>query len=507
MNSTKRAVVNTIAQHVRSLFNICLSLYSTRLILQALGHSDYGIYSLVAGQVAMLGFVTNAMVTTTQRHISFYHGKDDMENIKKIFSNSLFLHIVICILLFIILYAITPLLFNGFLNIAPENIDIAKVVYYLTIITLCLTFLYAPFRALFIAHENIIYISIIDVLDGIFKLLLAIWLMFIDKDRLIIYACMMAGIMLFNLFSFSIYAKFKYEETVLFPSIKLINRKHIKQLMGFAGWTIYSTGCILARTQGVALLLNRFFGVIINSSYGIATQIYGSVQFVAQAIMNAMSPQVVKAEGAGNRKKMLALAAQTSKYAYLMLAMVVIPIVFEMPQILNIWLGKVPPNATTLCSFVLLTAVCDQLTIGLGTANQAIGKIRNYSITINTIKVMTLPAAWICLKSGFPVVSVMICYIVFEFICAMMRLPFLKKTAGLSIRMFVNKVFLRIAIPTLSSIATAAFMVNLFDFKFRFIVTFIVCVFINIMFIWLTALSKGEKQEAMRILNITPHQQ
>ena len=89
MNSTKRAVVNTIAQHVRSLFNICLSLYSTRLILQALGHSDYGIYSLVAGQVAMLGFVTNAMVTTTQRHISFYHGKDDMENIKRIFSNSL----------------------------------------------------------------------------------------------------------------------------------------------------------------------------------------------------------------------------------------------------------------------------------------------------------------------------------------------------------------------------------------------------------------------------------
>ena len=177
MDASKRIVVNTLAQHIRSIVNIVLSLYSTRLILQALGQSDYGIYSLVAGVVAMLGFLTNAMVVTTQRQLSFYHGSGNIDTVRRIFSNSLLLHVLLGIILVVVLLAVEPLLFNGFLRIKQERMNTATIVYGLVILSLLITFLTAPYRALFIARENIVYISVVDVLDGLFKLLAAIWLL------------------------------------------------------------------------------------------------------------------------------------------------------------------------------------------------------------------------------------------------------------------------------------------------------------------------------------------
>ena len=492
MSNSQRIIVNTAAQYTRTILNVCMSLYSTRLILAALGQSDYGIYSVVAGVVAMLSFVTNALVTTTQRYLSFHHGAGDKDKIRLVFGNSVLLHILIGIGLAAILCAIGPWVVNHLLNIASERIEAALIVYFAAVIMLLLTFLIAPVRALFIARENIVYISIIDVLDGVLKLVLAIWLSYITYDKLITYAGFMTSIQLCNLLAFTIYAAWKFEECHC-PRLREWDKQYIRELSGFAGWTIYSTGCIIARTQGIAILLNRFLGTAINAAYGIALQVTGAVQFVSASILNAINPQIMKAEGCGDRQRMIMLAEYASKYAFLLLSLVAIPLIAEMDAVLHLWLGEVPDHAVMFCQFILAAALCDQLTIGLGSANQAIGQIRNYSIVVNTIKVFTVPSVWLCLRNGLSLTAVMICYVLFELVCAVVRLPFLKITADISVRHFIKSVFMRSICPIITMILVTYCILHFISIRYRFILTFAVSIFMGLITIWATSLDKNEK--------------
>ncbi len=504
MSPTKRIVINTLAQHIRSVINICLALYSTRLVLLALGKSDYGVFSLVAGVVAMLGFLTNAMVVTTQRQLSFLHGKGDLNHVRRMFSNSLLLHLLFGLIIVIILCAIEPLLFNGFLKIDAARTPTATKVYCLVILSLFITFLTAPYRALFIARENIVYISIVDVLDGIFKLVFAIWLLSYGADRLIAYAWITVGIMAFNYLAFALWARVHFEECVLLPRRADICRHDMKQLTGFAGWTIYSMGCIIGRTQGVAIILNRFFGSVINAAYGITQHVSGAVMFVSQSISNAISPQLIKAEGRGDRQHMLRLAEALSKYSFLLLSIIVIPLIFEMPAVLKLWLHDVPENTVMLCRFILVTSLCDQTTIGLGTANQAIGRIRNYSLVVNTIKVLTLPVFWFILARGHSATAAMWSYLIFECICAITRLPFLKYTAGLSILHFLKHVFLRLLMPTAALTLTCWFITTRMEMPVRFLLTGTASVCVGAVFIWLFALDTAERSKVLQYIKRKP---
>lgn len=500
MEPSKRIVINTLAQHTRAIINTCLSLYSTRLVLRILGQSDYGIYSLVAGVVTMLAFLTGAMVITTQRQLSFYHGRGNIADVKSMFSSSLLLHLLIGSAVAITLFAITPFIFGGLLEIEPTRIPTAKGVYYMAVLSLAIVFFAAPYKALFIAREEIVYISVVDVIDGMLKLAFALWLPFITCDRLMAYACAIAGIQTFYFLALSLWAVTHFPESTLLPRLGLVQRQYLKELTSFATWTVYSTSCVMGRTQGVAIILNRFFGTVVNSSYGIAQQVYHSIAFISQAVTNAMSPQIVKAEGSGNRRRMLHLAEMSSKYNFLLLSTVIIPLAFEIPEVLTLWLGDVPPHAVTLCRFIILSALFDQITFGLGTANQAIGYIRNYSLVVNTIKVVTLPAFWFCLYLGYEIGQAMWAYIGFETLCALVRLPFLKITAGLSIRHFVSHVFARVVLPLLSLVATCWLMVTYVNIPFRFLLTGVVSVIVAIVSIWLFALEDAERLSALQMI-------
>lgn len=500
MTSSQRVIVNTAAQYTRTIINVCLALYSTRLILAALGQTDYGIYSVVAGVVAMLSFVTNALVSTTQRYLSFNHGAGNKEKVYHVFGNSVLLHLLIAGGLVFLLGALTYPVMHHMLHIEPERLTAATWVYGAAVLMLCLTFITAPFRALFIARENIVYISIVDVLDGIFRVLIAVFLTYVAHyDRLITYSGLLIGISVFNLGAFAGYALSHFDECHL-PRLKEWDKQYIRDLSGFAGWTIYQTGCVIARTQGIAVLLNRAFGSLMNAAYGIALQVTGATYFIAQSIMNAMNPQIVKAEGAGERTRMLALAASGSKYAYLLLSMVVIPLIAEMPAILHFWLGNVPEHAVMFCRFVLAASCVDQLTTGLGTANQAIGRIKNYSLAVNTIKVLTLPTAWLFLHFGFDVKYVMWAFLGFETICMLVRLPFLKKTAGLQIGKFIMAVFIPVLIPTALCIAVCYTMTHYVQLPYRFLLTLVVSAAAYSIAIWAFAFNRNEKQILRNII-------
>lgn len=501
IDSGKRAVLNTLAQNLKALANIVLSFYSTRIVLSALGASDYGVFSLVAGIVSMLGFITNAMVITTQRHLSYQHGCGDLEGVRSIFANSYFLHILLGGALTIVLFGIAPLLFgSGFLQIDMQQRGQAQTAYYVMTVVLLVSFVSAPFRALFVARENIVYISIIDIIDGVLKLLMAFLLFLLSGHRIVAYSCIMVFIMMFNLLAQAIYARLHYPECCLLPSPRLIQRSVLRQISGFAGWTFYSMGCIISRTQGLAIILNRSAGTLANASYGIAMQVVGAVQFLGQAILNALAPQIIKAEGSGDRESMLHLSALTSKYAVFLVALAVIPIAWEMPSILHFWLGQVPEHTAFFCRMTLIAAVCDQLTVGLGTANQAVGQIRNYSLTINSIKLITLPTAALCIHWGLPIASVMWCYLGFELLCALARIPFLQQTAGLSVKDYAHNVFALLPVPLIVLCLTGFLCTQYMEFPLRFLVTLPASALAGGVAVWYFGIRQTEREALKNII-------
>ncbi len=500
MNPQRRIFINTTAQYVKAFINICLSLYTVRLILNILGQSDYGIYSLIASVVAMLGFITNAMVVTTQRYLSYYTGKGKKDDVRIIFSNSLILHIFIGLCLTLILLSLKNYLCYDFFNIADDRKPTAEIVYIMSTMMLFITFLAAPFKALLIAHENIVYISIIEILDGVLKLALALSLLTLGHDKLLLYACVMTIIFLFEFFSFSIYGLIKFPECQIRSLLRDFDKHKIRELFGFAGWTTYGMCSVVGRTQGLAILFNKFFGTVINAAYGLALQVNGSVTFIATSLVNAMNPQLMQAEGGNDRKKMIHLAEQESKFSSAIIFVVLIPLAVEMDCVLDLWLVQVPPYTSFFCRSLILAFIFDQLTYGLNSANQALGNIKYYTLIMYTPKLLIVPVALLMLWMGIRVEWVMFLYIAVEFSVAMARLIYMKETIGLSIKQFTANVFLKLLPLCLASFAVPLIIRLSFDGKYRFIFNLAISIFCGLIVLWRITLTNGERSVVLDTL-------
>ncbi|MBV2247331.1 MAG: hypothetical protein KUL83_09220 [Lentimicrobium sp.] len=493
MNPSTRVVFNTGIQYLRNIVSVVVSLFVTRLILDALGVENYGIYAVVGGVVAMLSFIQSSLSGTTQRYLSFHQGRNDITMQKKIFNNSVLTQLLISVLLIFILITVKPVLFGGFLNMPEERREAAVWVYYCMLISLFLTMQSTPYMATLIAHENILYATIVQLVDTFLKIPIALSLTWFTVDRLKLYAVLVVSVQVLNFMLYYLYSKRKYPETT---GIRLFSfdKKIFLDMFFFMGWTIYSTGCVVGRTQGIALVLNRFFGTAMNAAYGLSLTVSGQLSFLSTSLRNAINPQIIKAEGAGDRQKMLRLSEISSKFSFILLAIITIPGIIEMDSLLSLWLKEVPDNAIMFCQFVLLSNLIDQLTSGLITANKAIGDIRNYSLIINTIKLLTVPAALLCLYFGLPVVSVMVCYVLFELICAIARLPFLRITAGLSIKGFTHKVFISLVPPTFLTTAMCFVYAHYMNAGWSFLGTFVLSGCVMVVSTFLFGLCKDEKR-------------
>ena len=500
MQNSKRVAINTIAQYTRTVINMLLSLYTVRIVLLTLGESDYGIYSVVAGVTSMLAFITHALVATTQRFISFYQGQNNMAKMKEVFSNSEFLHLIVGGALVVVLLALTPVLFNGFLNINPERIDAARHLYYIVVLMMFVTFCTAPFRALLISHENIVYISVIDVVDGVLRVVVVTLLTFVSADKLVMYGVFLLGIQLFNFLAFSLFSFKKYEECIL-PRANLFSKSYLKELSSFTGWVVYGTGCFIVRNQGLAIVINKFLSTAANAAYGIGTHVSSAVGTVSGSLLNAMRPQIVKAEGSGNRERTLALSTVLCKFAFFLLTSLCIPCVFEMPRLLQLWLKEVPEYTVLFARMSMIAAMADALTGGLSVTNEAIGNVKHYHLVIGTLKLMALPAAAILMYLGFGPISVVFCFVGAEFLSAIIRLPFLHKTGGLNIGVFVKKVMGREAIPVLVSLSICFACVYMFDGEWRFLVTFSVSIVLYAIAIWFIGLTQHERTMLLSMIS------
>lgn len=476
-----------------------LSLYSARLVLNILGVTDYGIYALVAGVVSMLSFVTNSLVGSTQRFLSIHQGSGDMAALKNVFSNSLSLHIIIGIIVMVILECLTPFLFEGFLNIPPGRTGAGSIIYQMVVVMVYVSFVAAPYRALLISRENIVYTSVIDVCDGILKVILVIFLTYLPGDKLVDYGWIMLGISIFNLLAFAVYSHVKYEECVC-PHIRDINKKYLRDLGTFTGWVTYSTLCITLRNQGLAIVLNKLRGTAINAAYGIGMQISGMVSFVSASLGNAIAPQLVAAKGAEDTQKMWFLAEFQSKFSYLLLAMVGIPTMFVMQPLLELWLGNVPAYTMTFGCMFLSAQIVDMLTTGLGTANRARGNVARYIFVTYTPKFLILPIGWYALQIGFPMIWVAVLFVVVEALCMYLRIPLLKNTDGFDARKYCRNVIGRSVIPTVICVAACIAATFIPVFPGSFLLTYILSVPLFMIAAYRYSLSVPERRKVDSLL-------
>lgn len=476
-----------------------LSLYSSRLVLQILGVDDYGVYSLVAGVVSMLSFLTNSLVGSTQRFLSVSQGKGSIDRLKEVFSNSLILHIVLGFIVVVILGLLTPFIFNGFLNIPSGRVEVAEKLYILVILMVYTSFIASPYRALLVSHENIVYISIVDVLDGVLKVALVILLPYFSIDKLLAYGFIMLGIQLFNLLAFMVYSHMKYEECII-PNIKLFCFSYIKELSSFTGWVLYSSICITVRTQGLSVVLNKIYGTVINAAYGIGSQISGMVSFISSSFNNAIAPQLMAAEGGGDRMKMFALAEIQSKTSFLLLAMIGIPTMFEMQKLLELWLVEVPEHTRLFGCMFLAMQIVDMLSTGLGTANRAIGNIGIYTLITFTPKLLILPIAWFILKHDGSLLLVGFVFFAIEAICMLLRIYMFRNESWFNAYIYCKSVIFRSLPPVILSVMVCVLVNSCIDSNWRFIYTYLCSIPLFLISSYCISLNKSEKGVVKAIL-------
>lgn len=503
MNSQTRIIVNTLAQNVRSVINIVLSLYSTRIVMDALGQSDYGIYMLVAGVVSLLNFFTNSLTLTTQRHISYCHGAGKKEDAKAYFANSYLLLLLIGIGISAILVGLTSVIFeSGWLQVEASRIQEAKVVYLLVVGTVFISLMTAPFRALLISYENIVYISAIEILDGVLKLSAVFLLYLLSGYRLTTYAGIILIVMLFNLLAFMIYCQYKYPESCIYPSWKLWNSEVQKKIIGFATWSLYGMACIVFRTQGISVLINQLVkGTVMNASYGIAIQVQGAVNFFSSSIHNSIKPQIIKSYGAGEHERAVRLSETSCKFGFLILALIVVPIIAELPTILSIWLKEVPPLCVLFCTVILSAALTDQLSLGMTILMSATGRIRNFSLLNFTAKTLTIPAMYFAVKNGLSLAEAFLFYWVFEMLSVIIAIAYICQATKATFASYMRNVFLRIFPVLILVILTAIGIGNVLPPTIcRVMLTGISTSVVGIAAIWMLSLVTSERQQVIHTI-------
>jgi len=399
----------------------------------------------------MLSFISNSLSSTTQRYLSFNQGKGDKQLMIKVFNNSVVTQAIISISLCGLLLLFTEPIFNHFLNIDPSRLSAAKIVYCLMIVALFFNLQSTPYLATLIARENILYSTIIQIVDAILKIPIAISLYYISQDKLVWYALCCGLLIVFNYTCYYVYCKKHYYECQHFR-FSSFDSTLFKEMFSFMGWMIYSTGCVVGRTQGIAILINKFFSTAVNAAYGIGLQVSSQMSFLSNALVTAIRPQIIKAEGSGNRQKTIRLSEMACKFSFVLMGIVTIPSILHMEDLLAIWLVKVPEHAVLFCQYALMAVWIDQLTFPLSVANAAIGNVRIYSLWVNTIKIMTLPMVLILLLKGGSIKYVMVVYVLFETICMLSRLVFLRININLKIVQFAKHVIVPLIIPTVGTI-------------------------------------------------------
>ena len=409
--NNKRIAKNTLLLYARMLLMMLVSLFTSRVILQVLGIEDYGVYNVVGGIVSMFAFINGGMVAATQRYITFELGSGNKERLQRVFSTSLQIHAMISILI-VILGETVGLWFLQEKLVIPEDRMIAAMwVYQCSIIVCVLNIMSIPYNADIVAHEKMSAFAMISVVEVVLKLLVVYLLMLFPFDKLIVYAILLLAVQFSIRLVYAAYCKRHFEES---SYIHRWNSDLIKEMLGFAGWSFWGSLAVILYTQGIIMMLNVFFGHIVNAARGIAIQVQSAVlQFVMNFQM-ALNPQITKSYAAGNLDQMHSLMFRSARFSFLLLFFIALPVLLETNFLLTLWLKTVPDHTVIFAQIMLCISLVYTTANPCIIANQATGKVKVYQAVVGGILLAILPISYIVLKMGAPAYSVFIVHFCVE---------------------------------------------------------------------------------------------
>ena len=489
--NSKRIAKNTLLLYFRMLLTMLVSLYTVRVVLNTLGILDYGIYNVVGGVVVMFSFLSNTMASASQRFFAFELGRNDIAQLKKTFSLTVTIYFLIAFIV-VVLAETVGLWFVNFKMVIPiERMVAANWIYQFTILSFVVTILTIPYDAAIIARENMKVFAYVSIIEVTLKLAIVYLLVLFSIDKLKLYAFLMFIASCIVSSIYIIISKRKYEECKfqLYWDKKLFNT-----LISYSGWNLFGSVAGVLNNQGVNILLNMFFGPIVNAARGIAYQVSTSVnQFVSNFIV-AVNPQITKYYAANEKEQMIKLVFQSSKLSFFLLFILSMPVLLETNFILTLWLKIVPEYVILFTRLVIITAMIDSLSYPLMVAAQATGDIKRYQTLVGSVMLLNLPISYCFLKLGFPPQTTMYVAIGVSVVCLFLRLLMLKTLVGLIIRDFVNNVLRKVISVTIFAYILPLWLVLILDDSLlRFFIVGISGLITSIGAMYLIGLSMNEQ--------------
>ena len=445
-DNNKRIAKNTLLLYVRMLFMMVVSLYTSRVILNALGVEDFGIYNVVGGVVAMFTIISGSLSAAISRFITYELGKGGQSKLNRIFSASVTIQLLLSLIIVVLIEIVGVWFLNAKMTIPEPRMTAANWVLQFSIITFVINLISVPYNAAIIAHEKMSAFAYISILEAVGKLVIAFLIVWSPMDKLIFYAILMCAVAVVVRLTYGHYCKKHFTEcTYHFHWDKDI----LKQMFGFAGWNFIGASSAVLKDQGVNVVINMFTCPAVNAARGIAMQVNGAIYNFVQSFMTALNPQITKSYAANNHKYMMALIFQGSRLSYYILMVLALPVIINTDYILYLWLKIVPEHTVSFVQLVLLFSMSEAISLPLVTAMLATGNIKKYQIIVGGLQVLNLPIAYILLKFNFAVELVFVVAIVISQLCLLARLHLLRGMIGLHAREFLRKVYFNVLIVTI----------------------------------------------------------
>lgn len=502
VTDNNRIAKNTLVLYLRSIVIMIIGLYTSRVLLQILGINDVGIYNVVGGIITLFSFISSSLSNSISRYLSFSIGLNDQEQLNKTFANIKSIYICLIVVVFILGETIGLWYLYNYINIPQERFNAALWVYQCSILSTIIGLISVPYNSAIIAHERMATFAYVSMFDAVYKLLIIFILKAIPFDSLKVYAILLLLLVIIERIIYTLYCRKYFEESKVAPKI---NKAQMKEMLGFTSLVIGGNMAWIANTQGVNLLLNFFFGPVVNAARAIALQVQGVVSQFITNFQTAVNPQITKTYARGDLIRMHNLIVWSSKFSYFLLLVLCLPIIFERDFILGLWLVAVPEYTSVFLLLVLVSALLKTFSNPIWTAVLATGNIKKYQLYDNALQFLVLPTSYIFLKFfDFSPYIVYVMIILFDIILIPTRLFIVLPLINFSMKDYVIRVLRPITVVTILSVFISFLPYLSLSQSILGKIVVIACVaMITISSIWFCGLHKEEKNYIKeRIRNI-----
>lgn len=510
LHNSKLVAKNTAFLYFRTMVVMAISIYTSRIILNALGVDDYGVYNVIGGFVAMFSILSASLVNASQRFISFEMGKEHPQ-MKRLFCGTVTIHLLLAIAVLIVFETFGLWFLNAKLNICPERIPAANWVFQCSVLTFCINLISVPYNASIIAHERMSIFAYISIYEAIAKLVIVYLLNVIGYDKLIVYAFMMLSIAVSLRLIYGIYCSRHFEEC---KYRFVIDKPLFKEMLGFTGWNFIGSTAGILMSQGINILINIFFGVALNAARGLAEQANQAINTFVNNFMTAINPQITKSYAAGDYEYMNKLMARGAKYAALLFWFIALVFFIEADIILEIWLVEVPLYAPIFLRLTILCSVFQALSSTLYIGMLATGNIKKYQIVMGSIYMGSFILCYVLFKLGlgpeFGYISTLIALLIALFV----RLQLIREIVSeFSVKAFFNQAILKSTFVILLSTGVVYLIKHFLVFSNQYTelaIVLLLSMFSVSVISLLIALSKSEKDmlqtQLVKIIKSSKHQ-